>query len=98
MITLAAAHGLTTAKVPPPEPTAVAAAVAGDDAVTVPDEEQHLGVPVVGSERPAVVEHDRLRVPGTPVLVEDLDPVLRGDHAHRCPPDEGGWIRGSLPG
>ena len=39
----------------------MAAAVVGDDPVAVLEEEHHLRVPVVGAQRPAVVEHDRLR-------------------------------------
>ena len=42
---------------------AVAAAVVRDDAVTVLQEEHHLGVPVVGRQRPAVAEDDRLPEP-----------------------------------
>ena len=38
----------------------VAAAVVRDDAVALRQEEHHLVVPVVGAQRPAVVEHDRL--------------------------------------
>ena len=56
------------------------APVVGDDAVAVLQEEQHLGVPVVGRQRPAVAEDDRLA--RAPVLVEDLCPVGRGDRAH----------------
>ena len=59
---------------------AVAATVVGDHAVAVLHEEHHLGVPVVGTERPAVVEHDRLTA--APVLVEDLRAVLGGDEGH----------------
>ena len=36
----------------------MAAAVMGDDAVALDQEEHHLGVPVIGAQRPAVVEHD----------------------------------------
>src|SRR3954468_15137995 len=61
---------------------AVAAPVVGDDAVALADKEEHLGVPVVGTQRPAVVEHDRPGVPGAPVLVEDLHAVFGGDEAH----------------
>ena len=43
--------------------TAVAAAVMGDDAIAVIEEEQHLRVPVVGRQRPAMAEHDRLPEP-----------------------------------
>ena len=64
---------------------AVAAAIMRDDPVAVVQEEQHLVVPVVGAERPAVVEDDRLRVLRTPVLVEDLGAVLGGDEAHGLP-------------
>ena len=42
----------------------MAAAVVGDDAVAFAEEEQHLVVPVVRAQRPAVVEDDRLRVLG----------------------------------
>ena len=41
---------------------AVAAAIMRDDAKTLVQEEQHLGVPVVGRQRPAVMEHNRLSV------------------------------------
>src|SRR5262245_59926529 len=67
---------------------AVAAPVMGDDAVALPEEEEHLGVPVVAAQRPAVVEHDRLRVPRTPVLVVDLRPVFGGDWRHSASPDD----------
>src|SRR4030095_4480387 len=56
------------------------APVVGDDAIAVLDEEQHLHVPIVGRQRPAVAEHDRLTF--APVLVEDLDAVLGGDLVH----------------
>jgi hypothetical protein len=44
--------GLRGALVPTP--------VMGDDAVALPEEEQHFGVPVVGRKRPAVAENDRV--------------------------------------
>jgi hypothetical protein len=53
--------------------TPVPAPVVGDHAVAVVQEEQRLGVPVVGGQRPAVTEHDRLA--RTLVLEEDLDAV-----------------------
>ena len=59
---------------------AVAAAGVGDDPIAVIEEEQHLGVPVVGRQRPAVAEDDRLA--RAPVLVEDLRAVRGGDRAH----------------
>ncbi len=51
--------------------------VVRDHPVAVVKEEQHLGVPVVGREGPAVAEDDRL--PGTPILVEDLDIIRCGE-------------------
>ena len=59
---------------------AMAAPVVGDDAIAVLEEEQHLRVPIIGRQRPAVAEHDGLTL--APVLVEDLDAVLGGDRAH----------------
>ena len=59
---------------------AVAPAVGGHDPVALTQEEQELGVPVVGRERPAVTEDDRL--PRAPVLVEDLGAIRRGDRSH----------------
>ena len=39
---------------------AVTAPVMGDHAIALAEEEHHLVVPVVGAQRPAVVEDDRL--------------------------------------
>ena len=67
------------------------AAVMRDNAEAMPQEEQHLRVPVVGTERPAMMEHDRLRLLGAPILVEDFDIVLSGDKRHfRSPLRVGG--------
>src|SRR5262249_57289871 len=41
---------------------AMPAPIMGDDAVSLGDEEEHLVVPVVGAQRPAVVKHHRLCV------------------------------------
>jgi hypothetical protein len=71
-----AARGLAGAAVAPP--------VVGDDPETLSHEVQHLVVPVVAAQRPAVVEHDRL--PGAPVLVEDLRAVFRLDAVHGLTP------------
>ena len=74
--------GLGGASVPSP--------VVSDDAVPVLEEEQHLGVPIVAREGPTMAENDRL--PGAPVLVEDLRAVGRGDRAHApapCPDLDG---------
>ena len=51
--------------------TAMAAPVVGYDAIAMLEEVQHLLVPVIGRQRPAVTEHDRLTC--APVLVVDLD-------------------------
>ena len=72
-------HVVTVADLARP---AVPAPVMGDDAIALPDEIEHLRVPVVGAERPAVVEDDGLGVLRAPVLVEDLDTVLSGDRGH----------------
>src|SRR5262245_40616106 len=59
---------------------AVAAAIMGDDAKAVIEEEKHLRVPIVGRQRPAMAEDDGLA--RAPILVEDLDAVLGGDDGH----------------
>src|SRR5215468_3031858 len=58
----------------------MAAPIDPHHAITMVDEEQHLGIPVVGAQRPAVVEDNGLAM--APVFVEDLDSVLGGDGAH----------------
>src|SRR5437016_8741716 len=50
---------------------AVTSSVMGNDAIAVFEEEQHLRVPIVGAERPAVAEHDGLTF--APVLIIDVD-------------------------
>ena len=59
---------------------AMAPPVGRDHAVALGQEEQHLVVPVVRAQRPAVREHDGLAL--APVLVEDLRTVLGRDGAH----------------
>src|ERR1700739_4388798 len=54
--------------------------VVGYDAIAVLEEEQHLRVPVIGAQWPAVREHDWLS--GTPILEVDLRSVLNCDSAH----------------
>ena len=65
---------------------AVTAAIMGDDTIALADEEEHLGIPVVGAQRPAVVEDDWLGALGAPVLVEDLDAILGGNGGHGIGP------------
>ena len=57
----------------------MAAPVVGDHAETLAEEEQHLRVPIIGRQRPAVAKHDRLTF--APVLVKDLNAVFGGDRA-----------------
>ena len=42
---------------------AMSAPVMSNDAIPFPDEVEHLCVPVVGAQRPAMMEDDGLRVP-----------------------------------
>ena len=53
--------------------TSVTAPVMGDDAIAAIEEEQHLRVPVIRRQRPAMAKDDRL--PVSPILIEDLDAV-----------------------
>ena len=53
---------------------AMAAPVVGDHAEALAEEEQHLRVPIIGRQRPAVAKHDGLTF--APVFVEDLNAVL----------------------
>lgn len=63
--------------------SAMPAAIVGDDTVTLPDKEEHLIVPIVGAEWPAVMEDNWLRRFRTPVFVEELNSVLSVDRDHR---------------
>src|SRR3954469_19086103 len=58
----------------------VPATVVRDHAKSLAEKEQHLGVPVVRRQRPPMTEDDGL--PLAPILVEDVDSVLRGDAWH----------------
>ena len=71
----------------------MAAPVMRDHAIALVKEEQHLVVPVVGAQRPAVMEDDRLGVPRAPVLVEDGGSVGGGNVTHGVSPCSGreGW-------
>src|SRR6266576_3466742 len=62
---------------------AMASAVVGYDAIAVLEEEQHLRVPVVGRERPAMAEYDRLTL--TPIFVKDFGAVSGRDRTHGLP-------------
>src|SRR5262245_44719477 len=60
----------------------MAAPVMSHDSIPLPEEVEHLGVPVVRAQWPAMMEDEGLRVLGAPVLVNDRHPILRGDRAH----------------
>ena len=58
----------------------MAPAIDANHPVALVNKEQHLSIPVVGTERPTMVEDDRLAA--SPVFVEDLCAVVGGDRAH----------------
>src|SRR4029453_11371954 len=60
----------------------MAAPVMSDDSKPLPEEVEHLGIPVIAAQGPAMMEDDGLRVLGAPVLVEDRHAILRGNRAH----------------
>src|SRR5262249_8598586 len=72
---------------------AVTAPVVRDDSIAVRAEKEHLVVPGIAAQRPAVAEDDGLAF--APVLVVDLRPVLGRDRAHRGPP--GGRVAWDVP-
>src|SRR5580658_8581240 len=53
----------------------VTAPVMSDDAIAFGKKKQHLRVPIVGRQRPAMVEHDGLCVLRAPVLIEYFDAI-----------------------
>jgi hypothetical protein len=63
---------------------AVAAAIVGNHAIAVIEEEQHLRVPIVGRERPAMTEDDGLTF--APVLIENINTIFGLDEAHMSLP------------
>src|SRR5258705_4667393 len=74
---------LTGAAMPP--------TIMGYDAIALLYEEQHLVIPIIGRQRPAVTEHDRLTL--APILVEDLNAVFGRDRAHVMPSFSGCALR-----
>src|SRR5262245_16252421 len=60
--------------------SAVAAAVMGDHTIAVIEKEQHLRVPVIGRQRPAMAEHDGLTL--APILVKNLYSIFCFNSAH----------------
>src|ERR1700733_4370586 len=64
--------------------TAVPSSVGSDDSIAALAEKQHLSVPVVRGERPAMTEHNRLS--RAPILVVNLRTIFRGNRWHRFSP------------
>src|SRR5580765_6664100 len=60
----------------------MAAPVMGNDSIPLPEEVEHLRVPVIGAQWPAMMEDDGLRVLRAPVLVENRHAIIRGNRAH----------------
>ncbi len=78
---------------------AMAAPVMGNDAIAFAQEEHELIVPVIGAQRPAMMEDDRLGVLGPGVLVENLGAVRSRDERHIPGPllmEVGSWWRPAL--
>src|SRR2546421_12957920 len=73
---------------------AMAPPVMGDDPEALAEKEEHLSVPIVRRERPAMAEHDGLT--RTPVLVENIGAVPGGDRGHVLDPFGGGGSPASL--
>src|SRR4029077_3139080 len=72
---------------------AVTAPVMGDYSIALAQEEQHLRVPIIGGQRPAVTEHDGLTF--APILIENLNAVLGYNLAHATLPSLWSWcLRG----
>jgi hypothetical protein len=63
---------------------AVAPPVMRDDSIAAPPEEQHLPIPVVRAEWPAMRKDNRLAF--SPVLVLDVRAVFGGSRCHLLPP------------
>jgi hypothetical protein len=59
----------------------MAASIMGDDPIALRHEVEQLRVPVIGTQRPTMMEDERLGVLGTPIFVEDLNAILGGDIA-----------------
>ncbi len=67
-----AAHRLSGTTMPAP--------IMGNYSITVPQEEHHLGVPVVGRQRPSVMKEERLT--RAPILVINLRAVVHCKGIH----------------
>src|SRR5204863_7872540 len=63
---------------------AMAPPVMSNDSIPFFHEVEHLGVPIVRAQWPAMMEDDGLRVLGTPVLEVDRGAVFHRNHVHVC--------------
>jgi riboflavin biosynthesis pyrimidine reductase len=72
---------------------AVAATIMGDAAITARRQEDHLALPGIGVERPAMAEKDSWS--RSPILVIDFRPVFGFDRAHAGIPSHGVRVAGS---
>ena len=77
---------------------AVAAPIVGDDSVALVEEVEELGVPVVGTEGPAVMEDERLGGLWSPVFEGELDTVFGGDGLHERISFGDSWMVSSVTG
>src|SRR5579862_7370225 len=55
----------------------VSTSIVRDDPIALREEEQHLIVPVIGAQRPAMVEDNRLCPTRAPILIEDSRAIRR---------------------
>src|SRR4051794_13685888 len=53
-----------------------------DHPIALRSEEHQLIVPIVSAQRPTMVKHNRLAVPGAPVFIVELRAVFRCDECH----------------
>src|SRR4029077_19755725 len=74
--------GIHVVAVPGLGRSAMAAAVMRDAAKPALAEVEHLRIPIIRAQRPAMAEHNRL--PRAPVLVIDLRAIFSRDGAHRA--------------
>src|SRR6478752_2799891 len=64
--------------------SSVPAPIVGYDAISLLHEEEHLRIPIVAAQRPAMMKHHSLPISRTPILEIDRCSVLRRNTAHLC--------------
>ena len=76
----------------------MAAPIMSDDEEPIAGEEEHLGIPVVGVERPAVAEDDGRALLVAPLLVVELRSISEFDERHvgRGVSERAGALGGSV--